>query len=534
MFRLASLPLCVIALWTAFAPMADAQTLDGFATLPYLATADPDAALDRIGTALDAMEQGEDADPRVIYDLYDLAADLLVEGGQAAQAGLIRARLADFSVQYRDFLGVDPLPAYTRAVALLRDTAQDEMARDTVLAMYDEQRAGGAAQGALAETGRQIAQLSEALGAETPDLPGPLPGKNFQIASVYYATNRAPSGEPDAARYFRDGRDELSFGRATVTLSASPGPMDLSKLREVRPLAEGPWSNGGVRGRAAKRAGLRSWCRHRVRAGSPPGGAADAGTWRGSICRCCSPGRQAHLRSTTWPTAPPLVPARAILPACLRCCRIFPTGPGCIFWRRGMGAQVLAGALERIALRRRPEDPPRFDQVILAAPDMDAEGLIDILPDLHPLAKRITLYASNRDWSMRLAQRFYGSALRAGWGGEATLTDPAVDSVDFSAPVGDLLTGPGMLSDLAMLLWRDVPPQQRCGLTPELAGTGDVPVWKHEGGICGDPALIGLLAGLRHADVYDRGAALAVLDTTVSDPALRGRLRLVVSRLWPE
>ncbi len=533
MFRLAPLPLCVIALWTAFAPMAPAQTLDGFATLPYLASADPDAALDRIGAMLDAMEQGEDADPRVIYDLYDLAADLLVEGGQAAQAGLIRARLADFSVQYRDFLGIDPLPVFTRAVALLRDTAQNEAARDTLLAMYDEQRSSGADQRVLAERGRQIAQLSEALGADAPDLPGPLPGENFQSIPIYYATNRAPSGEPGAARYYDGGRGDLALGRAMVTLPATPGPVDLSKLRGVRPLAEGPWSNGVAE--AAPRSVL-------VYVHGAATGFEQAARRAALLTQGLGGVDQPVLFS--WPASASSLDymgdsaaagaSARDLDGLLALVSDLPDQSPLHLLARGMGAQVLAGALERIALRRGPDDPPRFDQVIFIAPDMDAERFTDILPDLRPLAKRITLYTSDRDWSMQVAHRFYGPALRAGWGGEATLTDPAVDSVDFSARLGDLLAGPGMLSDLAMLLWRDIPPDRRCGLTPEPAGTGDVPVWKYGEGICDDPALIGLLADLRRADVRSGEAALALLDATVSDRALRERLRPLVSRLWPE
>ncbi|GAA6200135.1 alpha/beta hydrolase [Aquicoccus sp. SU-CL01552] len=533
MFRLVPLPLCVVVLWAVFAPMGHGQTLDGFATLPYLASADPDAALDRIGATLDAMEQGEDADPRVIHDLYDLAADLLVEGGQAAQAAQIRARLAGFAVQYRDFLGIDPLPEFARAVALLRDTAQDEMARDTLLAMYDEQRAGGAGQGVLAETDRQIAQLSEALGEDAPDLTGPLSEGVFTENTIYYATTRAPSGEPDAARYFDDGRGDLSFGRASVTLPASPGPVDISKLRQVHPMDGRAWARDMTE--AAPQSVL-------VYIPDAATGFEQAARRTALLTRALGGVDLPVLFS--WPASASSLDymadsaaagaAARDLDRLLALLSDLPDRPRLHLLARGMGAQALAGALERIALRQGVDDPPRFDQVIFAVPDMDAERFTDLLPDLHPLAKRITLYASDRDWSMQLAQRLYGSALRAGWGGEATLTAPAVDSVDLSARAGDLLSDPGMLSDLAMLLWRDLPPDQRCGLTPEPAGAGDVPVWRYVEGICGNPALIGLLAAMRRADVHSREAALALLESTVSDPALRRRFRPVVSRLWPE
>ncbi len=533
MFRLAPLSFCVVSFWAVFAPMGHAQTLDGFATLPYLASADPDAALDRIGAMLDAMEQGEDADPRVIHDLYDLAADLLVEGGQAAQAAQIRARLAGFAVQYRDFLGIDPVPEFARAVALLQDTGQDEMARDTLLAMYDEQRAGGDAQGALAETGRQIAQLSEALGEDAPDLPGSLPEGDFESNTIYYATNRAAGGESDAARYFDDGRGDLALGRATVTLPASPGPVDVSKLRQVHPMDRGAWA------RDMTEAAPKSVLLYIPDAAT---GFEQAARQAALLTRSLGGVDLPILFS--WPASATSLDYMADSAAAgasardldrlLSLLSDLPDRPRLHLLARGMGAQALAGALERIALRRGADDSSRFDQVVFAVPDMDAERFTDLLPDLHPLAKRITLYASDRDWGMQKALRMFGPTLRAGWGGEATLTDPALDSVDLSARPGDLLSDPGMLSDLAMLLWRDVPPDQRCGLVPEPAGAGDVPVWRYVEGICGDPALIGLFADLRRADVRNRAAALALLEATISDPALRGRFRPVVSRLWPE
>jgi len=531
MFRLVRLLLCAVVVCTDGTAQVGAQTLDGFASLPYLVETDPDAALDRIGAALDAVDGGAAADPRVIFDLYDLAADLLIEGGQVDQAAQIRARLAGFAVQYRDFLGIDPVPIHAEAAALLRDTGQLEAARDTLLAMYDEQRASGATRAALADTGGQIAQLAEALGKAAPDLPGPLDAGRFQEIPVFFATGRAESGDPDAALYFGGVRGAPAQGLATVSRPADPGAVDRSKLRALRPMAAEDWAarleadprrsilvyvHGAATGfeRAARRAArisqalggvdlplLYSW----------PASGSSLDYMADSAAAAAS--------------ARDLARALGDLTA-------HPGRPRLHLLAQGMGGRVLAEALELMAETAEPGAPPLFGQVIFAAPDIDADRFGDLMPVLRPMAERITLYTSDSDWDMGLARRLYGPALRAGWGGEASLTTPTADSVDLSALGGDMLVHPAALADLAMLLWGNVPPSRRCGLVPGPGVTGDLPVWRHAGGVCSAPALLGVLGRLRSDGVRTRDGALRSLEGAVSDPDLRARLRPVVARLF--
>ena len=525
--------LIAAALLLGTAASSGAQVVDGFATLPYLAETDPDAALDRIGAALDAMEQGQAVDPKVLYDLYRMAADLLIEGGQAAQSAQIIARLADLAVQYRDFLGLDPLPVYAEAAALLRDTGQARAARDTLVSMYEEQRISGAAPEDLTRTARDIAGLSQALGEATPELAEPLSPENFQTISISYATDRGISGEPAAPLYYGADSGALEVGTATVSYAVTPGAADVSKLRALRPVAEANWP--GALDSAPKQ-GLLLYI---------PGAATPFEQAARRVALIAEGlGGVEHPVLYSWPASGSTLDYMSDSAATRRSARHLaqlledliaqPGHPRPHLLARGMGAQVLTDALELIAAGRAPEAPPPFGQLILAAPDMDADRLRDLLPVLRPLVRRITIYASEKDREMALARRLYGPALRAGWGGEATLLHELADSLDVSALQADMLTAPAVLADMAMLLWKDAAPDRRCGLTPVPGGAGEPPVWRFADGadgICSDPVLAGVLARLRRDDIEAPDQALEVMRAAVADPGLRAELAPVLSRL---
>lgn len=515
-----------LALCAALPATAHAQVADDFATLPYLAETDPDAALDRI-TELTARP---DPDPRSLYDLYRMAADLMIEGGWAEQAAQAIAKLADFAVLNRDFLGFDPLPVYAEAAALLRDTGQTEAARDTLLAMYEEQRLTGAPPQALSRTARDIAELSEAMGEAVPDLAAPLDPGSFSTISVYYATDRAISGELAAPLYYGADGGEPEVGRATVSRPTLPGPLDYSKLREVSPEPRTAW-------------------RDRLNADPAPGRLIYV---HGAATPFEQAARQAAFLAQalggvevpilySWPASGSTLDYMADSAATRRSARHLAellrqltAKPGAVrphLVARGMGAQVLADALELVAAGRTPEVPPPFGQLILVAPDMDAERLHDLLPALRPLVQRVTLYASENDEQMVLARSLYGHALRAGWGGEATFADDLADSIDVAASGPGLLAAPAVLSDMAMLIWRDAAPERRCGLQPALGGEGAQTVWRIGEGICSDPALVATLAHLRQAGVETPDQAAGAMRAADVDPDLSAALMPVIARL---
>ncbi|MDX2484364.1 MAG: alpha/beta hydrolase [Pseudodonghicola sp.] len=528
--------LCALCLCAGIAPAMQAEGGDSFATLPYLAETDPDAALEWIARLTGEIDPTKGFDPRAAFDLYRMAASLMIEGGQVEQAAQAIAKLADFAVRYRDTLGFDPVPIYGEAAALLRDTGQPEAARNTLIFMYGEQHSAGASPENLGQTTRAIADLSATQDSAAPDLPAPLAADEFQTIPVYYLTDRGQSGDSEAPLFYGPGRGEPEWGIATVSRSKQGGAGDLSKLRAVQPMTRAEWQD---RLAAAPEQGTLVYV---------PGAATgfEQAARRAALIAQALGGEERALLFS-WPasgsTLDYMADSAATRTSARQLARMLeglaaqpgPARPHLL--ARGMGAQVLADALELIAARRGEEGPERpaiFGQLIFAIPDMDAERFRDLLPVLRPLVQRITLYTSQDDSQMQLARQIYGPALRAGWGGEATLTNPAVDSVDFSVPgaerpVAEILSADAVLADIAMLVWKDAPPARRCGL---VATPGeDQPVWRWQGALCTQLALIRVLARLRQEDVQTQDQALAVLHAVVPDTNLRDRLAPVVSHL---
>ena len=65
-----------------------------------------------------------------------------------------------------------------------------------------------------------------------------------------------------------------------------------------------------------------------------------------------------------------------------------------------MGNRVLAGALDRMAAAAPHRPVAHFNQILLAAPDIDAERFRnEIAPRVSPRADRMTIYASSQDQS---------------------------------------------------------------------------------------------------------------------------------------
>jgi len=97
-----------------------------------------------------------------------------------------------------------------------------------------------------------------------------------------------------------------------------------------------------------------------------------------------------------------------------------------------MGNRALTGALRELALEFR-EDARMFNQVVLAAPDVDAGIFLrDIAPQITRTAQRVTLYASSNDRALKASKRIHGYP-RAGESGSLLLIAPGIETIDVSA-----------------------------------------------------------------------------------------------------
>ena len=131
-----------------------------------------------------------------------------------------------------------------------------------------------------------------------------------------------------------------------------------------------------------------------------------------------------------------------------------------------MGNRVLTEAMHDIALAN---PAPLFSEVILTAPDIDAEYFKDeIAPAIQKVARRVTLYASSDDKALKASEEAQGGQ-RAGDSKPAIVIVPGVETVDASG-IDTSLLGLGhsyfaetkiVLDDISLLLLEGKSPAER-------------------------------------------------------------------------
>ena len=131
-----------------------------------------------------------------------------------------------------------------------------------------------------------------------------------------------------------------------------------------------------------------------------------------------------------------------------------------------MGNRALTSALRELAMERKDECP-RFHEVVLTAPDIDADVFRrDLAPAIIGAADRVTLYASSNDEAL-IASRTVHGYRRAGESGDKVVVVPGVDTVDVSEVDTSLIghsyygSNSTVLADLFELLQGSKPPDQR-------------------------------------------------------------------------
>lgn len=131
-----------------------------------------------------------------------------------------------------------------------------------------------------------------------------------------------------------------------------------------------------------------------------------------------------------------------------------------------MGNRALTEALKELFYELDAECP-RFHDVVLTAPDIDAEVFRrDLAPAVMRTARRVTLYASSNDEALVLSKKVHGYA-RAGDSGDFLVVVPGMDTIDVSDVDTSLLghsyygNNHTVLADLYDLLREWKPPEQR-------------------------------------------------------------------------
>jgi esterase/lipase superfamily enzyme len=128
-----------------------------------------------------------------------------------------------------------------------------------------------------------------------------------------------------------------------------------------------------------------------------------------------------------------------------------------------MGNRAMASVLRSLATRAQPA----FTELVLAAPDLDADVFQEqIAPILGKAARHSTLYVSSGDRALGISTRLH-EQLRAGLGGARMFDLQDLDVVDASSvPAGALdhsyyAENKEVIDDIFMLVRRGLPPQQR-------------------------------------------------------------------------
>jgi esterase/lipase superfamily enzyme len=139
-----------------------------------------------------------------------------------------------------------------------------------------------------------------------------------------------------------------------------------------------------------------------------------------------------------------------------------------------MGNRALTSALRYLAYEG--DKRARFHQVVLTAPDIDAEVFKrDIAPAIVKTAHHVTLYASSSDEALKLSKEVHGYP-RAGDTDDELVVVPGVDTIDVSAVDTSLLghsyygNNDSVLADLFELLHDSKPPAQRRWLLEQRLG----------------------------------------------------------------
>lgn len=140
-------------------------------------------------------------------------------------------------------------------------------------------------------------------------------------------------------------------------------------------------------------------------------------------------------------------------------------GPGRInIVAHSLGSRGVFRALQLISRR---DGKGLINELVLLAPDIDADVFRSAFPDLKSIARRITLYSSENDQPLRVSHEVHGYP-RLGEAGDDLVVLEGMDTIDVSISGGREVTGhlyhlynDNVRSDLGMLLSKGTDVSQR-------------------------------------------------------------------------
>ncbi|WP_170314843.1 alpha/beta hydrolase [Aquibium carbonis] len=562
--------LLVLGLWVPPARAADPML--GVAVSEKLADDDRQGAIDLLAEAI-----ASEADARTLRDLLLQKARIetaLDRRADAAATGLLLAGLisAEEGENAPDLIPVleaaahdlvaagkpsEAVDALERALAIVRASGLAAVAAQPLLdllATIDEPALSERSEAIAAHHGEEVDRL-----AETGRSFGLDPAKSYSTVKIYYATDRARTDSKLPAKVYGGDRGELELGTATVSIPETHKPGNIEKPsiwtfdfredpeRHIVLLSVTPQAGEEVF--AEMRAQL-------AETGKPEAFVFIHGfnvPFHEAAQRTAQMAYDMNFDGLpilySWPSRSSLlsyIADTAVVNLSGRRLSHFledvvsKSGAERIHLiAHSMGNRALTDALELFALRHGGAQPA-FDQVLFTAPDLDAGLFSEMMKTIRVTARRITLYASNKDWALAVSRRLHGDSPRAGQGGRDILHVADVDSIDMTEIGEDMLkhsyyaNNPSALTDILSLFWRDAPPDQRCGMEREEGAQGAY--WRYVPAECDGDALLSTLSFLRRGAITSAGDARAFMNRFIMPVTMdrdeRVRLESALKKLF--
>ncbi len=320
----------------------------------------------------------------------------------------------------------------------------------------------------------------------------------FQLVTIHYGTNRKPTGRPEPEQFYGDQRGPLVLGVATVSVPKS------------RTMGEIPLPNiwhGDFRPDAAKyfiltkidpsisvdafAASARAQINRSQRREALVFIHGYNSDFRKSVFRAAQLAVDLDIDGAvfmySWPSKGSLAcyvaDSATVIRPMARSLRDFlnivlqKTGAERVHVvAHSMGNRYLLDALDLMA-REVPanEKKPMFQQMVFAAPDVDADDFSERVKEFGWMAQRMTLYASSKDRALYLSSIVNGGYRRAG-DAAALVTIPGLDTVDTTEVGGEGLGHSDFadraLDDFRAIIWLSLQPQSRCVLINRKQPTG--------------------------------------------------------------
>jgi esterase/lipase superfamily enzyme len=151
-----------------------------------------------------------------------------------------------------------------------------------------------------------------------------------------------------------------------------------------------------------------------------------------------------------------------------------------------MGNQPLLGVLKD--MKASAPEGVEISQIILAAPDVDADSFSNLAHAIEGMAKGVTLYAASNDRALIVSRNFWGHARAGDVPDKGPLVLPGIDTIDVTAASTDVFAlnhsgyaqNTKVLDDIGELIETGKRPPEQRELAPARVTTDHGDYWRYD------------------------------------------------------